>query len=63
MGPANSPDVIVGNKNDPKVQVLIDVYKNYQQAQKHLVAKESAVQNFANLLCEAYKVYTGTRVN
>ncbi|XP_046833228.1 uncharacterized protein LOC124430542 isoform X2 [Vespa crabro] len=61
MGSPSTIDSVHLIRTDSRTQVLLDVYKIYQQIQKHFQNKEPTVQAFASLLIDTYKIYIGNK--
>lgn len=63
MGSPSAIDSVHLIRTDSRTQVLLDVYKIYQQIQKHFQNKEQTVQAFSSLLIDTYKIYIGNKVS
>ncbi|KAK2589329.1 hypothetical protein KPH14_007877 [Odynerus spinipes] len=61
MGSPSTIDSVHLIRTDSRTQVLLDVYKIYQQVQKHFQNKEPTIQAFASLLTDTYKTYIGNK--
>ncbi|XP_043487375.1 calcineurin-binding protein cabin-1-like isoform X1 [Polistes fuscatus] len=61
MGSPSTIDSVHLIRTDSRTQVLLDVYKIYQQIQKHFQTKEPTVQAFSSLLIDTYKIYIGNK--
>ncbi|KAG7213991.1 hypothetical protein KM043_001364 [Ampulex compressa] len=61
MGSVSPVDSVHLIRTDSRTQILLDVYKIYQQVQKHFHSKEQTVQAFSSLLIDTYKTYIGNK--